>query len=76
MRRHQRAVTLPNRIARSHQAVSSDPDYFPGASTRGVRLGRGALCRCGTCWLPVVVIQYRLQAYAAAASVWDALPAG
>ena len=24
----------------------------------------------------MVVIQYRLQAYAAAASVWDALPAG
>jgi uncharacterized membrane protein len=30
----------------------------------------------GACWIPVVVIQYRLRACAAAASAWDALPAG
>lgn len=30
----------------------------------------------GACWIPVVVIQYRLRALAAAAADWDALPAG
>jgi uncharacterized membrane protein len=30
----------------------------------------------GACWIPVVVIQYRLRANAASASSWDALPAG
>jgi uncharacterized membrane protein len=30
----------------------------------------------GACWIPVVVIQYRLRALTAAASSWDALPAG
>jgi uncharacterized membrane protein len=29
----------------------------------------------GACWIPVVVIQYRLRALAAAAPRWDALPA-
>jgi uncharacterized membrane protein len=29
----------------------------------------------GACWIPVVVVQYRLRAHAAAASRWDALPA-
>jgi uncharacterized membrane protein len=29
----------------------------------------------GACWIPVVVIQYRLRAHAAAASKWDALSA-
>ncbi len=30
----------------------------------------------GACWIPVVVIQYRLRAYAAAAEAWERLPAG
>ena len=30
----------------------------------------------GACWIPVVVIQYRLRAFAACASSWDALPTG
>lgn len=29
----------------------------------------------GACWIPVIVIQYRLRAHTAAARGWDALPA-
>ena len=28
----------------------------------------------GACWMPVVVVQYRLRAHAAAAASWEALP--
>ena len=36
----------------------------------------GLYVLAGACWIPVVVVQYRLRALAAAASSWDALPAG
>ncbi|HTO51009.1 MAG TPA: DUF2269 domain-containing protein [Burkholderiales bacterium] len=28
----------------------------------------------GACWIPVVVVQYRLRGHAAAAAAWEALP--
>ncbi len=43
--------------------------------SRGSRGSPRCTCVAGACWIPVVVIQYRLRALTAAASSWDALPA-